>query len=120
LQLRRDDDRGGARVGDDPTRFVGFEDAGMRLDISLVHDLGGKSIFNNQIGAAKAIFDIAFFPRQLDKGIARRRKLTRQSRVVHDLRVKQRGGRQRFDGIEQRRALVILDLDEFQRLLGDG
>jgi hypothetical protein len=41
----------------------------MRLDIGLVHDLGLKSIFNDQIGAAKTVVDIAFFPGQLNEGV---------------------------------------------------
>ena len=39
-----------------------LNDAGVRLDIGLVHDLSLKSIFNDQIGSAKAIFHITFFP----------------------------------------------------------
>ena len=64
-------------------RLIGFDDARVRLDIGLVHDLGLKCIFDDQIGAAKAVFDIAFFPGQLDHCIARRWKLPGQSLVVH-------------------------------------
>ena len=101
-------------------RLIGFDDARVRLDIGLVHDLGLKSIFDDQIGAAKAVFDIAFFPGQLNECVTRRRKFSRQPLVLHDLRMKQRRARgQSFTRIEQGRQFLVLDVDFFQRLLGD-
>ena len=97
-----------------------LHDAGMGLDVSLMHRLGGESIFDDEVGIAEARFDIALGPSQIDEDVARCFYFVQQAAVR--LHVGMQQGRARldgFEGIEQRFQLFVLNLDQFRRGLGD-
>ncbi len=96
------------------------DDAGMRLDVGLMHRLGRKRVLDDDVGFVEADFDIAFFPMHIDEDIARRFDRMQKSAITRHVRMEQRRRRPgRFERIEQRRQFLVFDVDQTQRLLGN-
>ena len=80
-----------------------LHDARMGLDVSLMHRLGGESVFDDQVSVAEPRFDIALGPGQIDEDIARRRDFVQQASVVLHVRMQHRRARlKRCQRIEER------------------
>ncbi len=59
-----------------------LHDAGVRLDICLMHRFGRKGIFDDDVGFAEPRLDIALFPVHVDKDVARRFDRMKQAAIA--------------------------------------
>src|SRR5215204_6289903 len=101
------------------TLFLCLDYATVRLDISLMDRSSGKNIFDDDVGFVKASFDVAFVPVHVDENVARRLDRMKQAAIAGYVRMEQGGGAlDRLERIEQRFHLLVLDVDQFQRLFG--
>ncbi len=97
------------------------DDAGMRLDVTLMHHRRGKSVLDDDVRLAKAGLEIAFAPGDIDKIVGRLLQRLGQPLVVHDIGMKKfRARLERFHRVEQRLGFFVFDFDEIQRLFGDN
>ena len=99
--------------------FRGGRQRGVRLDIALVHGLGGVVLLDHHVGLVEARLGVALL--ELDAlGDVRRLGGRRigtlgQEVVVQDRRV----GLHRLGDVDDVRQHLVVDLDQRQRLLGD-
>src|SRR3990172_8717347 len=101
------------------SRRVRLHHAGMRFQIRLMRHLSRVSILDDEIGVPETLFDVALAPLEIRKHVARFFHRHRQAAVREQIGMKhRRAGFDRFQRIEQRLQLVILDFDQLQCLLG--
>ena len=95
------------------------DDAGMRLDIGLVHRLAGIAALDRDLGFLPALREIALHEGDALGDVRRRARLRidalRIEVVVQDRRVRPH----RVLDVDDVRQYLVLDLDQVERLLGD-
>ena len=100
---------------------LGAHDAGVRLDVSLVHRFGCKSILDDDVRFAKSRLDIALSPVHMDEHVARLVDRMQQTAIARHVRMKQYGVRlDRRERVEQRFEFLILDIDQIHRFFSDS
>jgi hypothetical protein len=93
--------------------------AGVRLDVALMHGLGVELALDHDVGLCKTFGGVA--ERELDplgdvRGLRRRRFDTRREHVLVQQR---RPTLHRLDHVDHMRQDLVVDLDQLQRLPGD-
>ena len=91
----------------------------MRLDIALMHRLGGVSALDDDLGVLEAGFGVALFESHDFRDIRRLRRLRIDARGEHV--VVQNGcvvGHRLFD-VDDERQHFVFDVDQRQRRVGD-
>src|SRR5437773_2264136 len=94
------------------TNALRLNDAGMGLDVGLVHRLGRKRILYDDVRFAESSLNVALCPVHVNKDVARVVDRMKQTAIARHVRMKQR--RRRIDSrerIEQRFEFLILDID---------
>ena len=95
------------------------DDAGMRLDIGLMHRLGRIAALDDDIGVAKPGRDVALGKADLFGDVRRMRRL-RVDALGEEIVVQQRrAGLHRLFDVDDVRQHVVFDLDQLAGLLGD-
>ena len=108
----------GRMDGDLPIRGIGGE-AGMRLDVSLMHGLRGVAALDDDLGVLEARFDVALLEGD-DLGDVGRRGRLRVDPGGEQVGVQHRRiRRHRFLDVDHERQHFVLHVDQFQRLVSD-
>ena len=104
----------------DLTVFGGAGQRGVRLDVTLMHCLGTVVALDDDLGLGKARSRVTFL--ELDAlGDVRRRGGRRIGALGHHAFVQdRRTGLHRVGDVDDVRQHLVVDLDQSQRLLGDG
>jgi hypothetical protein len=86
----------------------------------MMHDGGGKVIFDNDVRLAKTRFDVSPAPGHINKIVRGLLERLGKTFVIHYVRMNQPRARLHgFHRIENRLGLLILDFDQIHRLFGD-
>ena len=92
----------------------------MGLDIALMYHRSRKRVFDDDVRLAKAGFEVALTPGDIDKIVGRLLERLGQPFVANDIGVNHfRARLQRFNRIEQRFGLFVLDFDQVRRLFSN-
>ena len=95
-------------------------DAGVRLDVALVHGLGGELALDDDVGLLEAGRDVAQHELDALGDVGGRLGRRLDAGRDHVLVQQRRAGLHRLDHVDDVRQHLVVDLDQLQRLLGDA
>ena len=100
-----------------PAAIVNPDYAHVRLDVALVHQLGVESVLEDEVRLTESLLHVAVGPVVLSKNVVDLGHWPGQPGVAIQVRVKHRSvGFHGFQGIEHRRKLFVLHVNQQQRL----
>ena len=99
---------------------VGTREAGLRLDVALMHRRGLEVQFHDLISRGKACVDIAHLVLDALGDVRGLGRCGRDAARDHILEQQRRIGLHRLIDVDDVRQHFVIDFDQFQRLGGDG